>query len=431
MADVDVAEAGSGEVGAASRWARALHNLYLVTLAIAFVATAVSFPAGLDWVVAGAATAVLGGVDGAARRRLVGPGQAVGYFLAAGAVVGVLTAVFPMFATVGFGLLPLAFVRLPRWGAIVVGLVTTGSPYLVQPYLQAWMRGIGWQLEATIRFGPAYLVVVGVALPVLTGLFTAGAVQALHRQSMHQRALFDQLSATQAELASVSRSAGRAEERQRLAHELHDTLAQGLSGVVLQLEAAEQYLDDKTDDNAVPGDTARLARLLARARETAGSCLADTRRAVAALRPEPLDEATVADAFAQLCERWTEVTGIKASCAVRGPARRFHPQVEVVALRVVQEALANAGKHAAACEVTVDVEYQAAQLCVVVCDDGRGFDPRRTPRPNGHTSGGFGLATMRERVASVDGTLSVTSAPGAGTTVTVTLPDTTTTGERP
>lgn len=97
---------------------RALHDLYLVTLAIAFVATAVSFPAGLDWVIAGSAAVALGGLDLAVRRFR----PMTTYFLAAGSVVGLLTAVFPTFAAVAFGLLPLVFVRLSRWGAVVVGV---------------------------------------------------------------------------------------------------------------------------------------------------------------------------------------------------------------------------------------------------------------------------------------------------------------------
>ncbi|MBP2330531.1 signal transduction histidine kinase [Kibdelosporangium banguiense] len=350
----------------------------------------------MDWVVAGVAAVVLGVVDVAVR-------PSVGYFLVAGVIVGVLTAVFPMFAAVGFGLLPLVFVQLPRWGAVLVGVVTTGSPYVVQPLVRTLMAGAGWEREPVIRLGPAYFVLVGVALPVLTGLFTAGAVQALRRQSRYRQALLDQLSATRAELANASRLAGQAEERQRLAHELHDTLAQGLSGVLLQLEAAEQHLD---------GDSARL---VVRAREIAGSCLVDTRRAVAALRPEPLDKAALADAVRQLCVQWAELTGIPADCAVQGPVRRFRPQVEVVALRVVQEALTNARKHAASSGLTVTVEY-GTQMRLVVRDDGCGFDPAIV-------TSGFGLATMRERVASIGGTLSVSSVIGTGTTVTATLPD--------
>jgi signal transduction histidine kinase len=342
------------------RWARALHHLYLATLVIAFVATALSFPPGTTWLVAGGATAVLCVAD-----RAVPPGTA--YFLAVGVVVGLLTTPFPTFAAVAFGLLPLAFVRLPRWAAVAVGVIATGLPYLVRPVLAS---------DVLFHFGTAYFVVVGIALPVLTGLFTAAAVRALNR---------------------ASRLAGQADERQRLAHELHDTLAQGLAGVLLQLEAAEPYLGN-----------AEAVRLVARARETAGACLVDTRRAVAALRPAPLDTALLPDAIAALC------AGV-ARCSVRGPVRRCHPSVEVAALRVVQEALANVDKHAGAGAVSVLVEYSDTALRLVVRDDGRGFTP-------GPTSG-VGLATMRERVESVGGTLSVTSAPGAGTTVTATLED--------
>jgi signal transduction histidine kinase len=338
------------------RWTRALRDLYLITLGIAFVATTLSFPPGLDWLAAFVATVALGAADLVRR-------QGIGYFLAVGLVVGLLTSVFPTFAAVAFGLLPLAFVRLPRWGAVVVGVLATGSPFV--------LAGLGWQPGVTIRFGPAYFVVVGVALPVLTGLFLAGAVLALKRH-------------------------GQVEERRRLAHELHDTLAQGLAGVVLQLEAAEQYLAE--------GDAARL---VARARETAGACLVDTRRAVAALRPAPLDDATLVDALRGLAT--------DASFAVRGKVRHCHPSVEVVALRVVQEALANTRKHAAAGSVSVLVEYRAEALYLVVRDDGHGFDPAAA-------SAGVGLPTMRERVAAVGGTLSVTSAPGDGTTVRATLP---------
>lgn len=212
------------------------------------------------------------------------------------------------------------------------------------------------------------------------------------------------VTATRAELAD----AARAEERQRLAHDLHDTLVQGLTGVVLRLEAAEQRPRD-------------MARLVTQARELAGSCLVDTRRTVEALRPEALDDASLADAVARVCDRWSELTGVPTRYAAHGTGACW-PTAQVIALRVVQEALANTGKHAAANLVAVTVEHRGDELRVVVRDDGRGFDPANLPRPNGHTSGGLGLATMRERVTSVRGRLSVTSAPGAGTTVVAVLP---------
>ncbi|MEN3360008.1 MAG: hypothetical protein V7637_3990 [Mycobacteriales bacterium] len=397
----------------ADRWEQALHDLYLGTLgiALAMTFTSVVVPAPLPttavWLVTGTAAGTLAVGDlllrrlpAAARRRT----PLAAYFLVVGTVLGVLTAVFPTFAVVAFGALPLAFVLLRRPAAVAVAALLTGLPYLIRPHVLGWLFGADAPPGLLIRFGGTYQLTVGVALPVLTGVLTAGAIRAV--------------SAARAELAAASRQAGRAEERQRLAHELHDTLAQGLSGVILQLAAAEQELDR----DPPPDATARFARLLAGAGRTARGCLADTRRAVEALRPEALDRTTLTDAVVEVCLRWTEQSGLPARSAVRGRPRRCHPQVEVVALRVVQEALANAGKHAAAHAVTVTIEYHPGELRLAVRDDGRGIDPAQAPVPDGYTSGGHGLATMRERVAAVGGTLMITDGSGGGTTVTATLP---------
>lgn len=402
----------AGPIGA-DRWEHALHNLYLGTLgiALAMTATSVVVPAPLPttavWLVAGAAAGTLAAGD-LLTRRLPATGRRhaplTAYFLAVGTVLGVVTAVFPTFAVVAFGALPLAFVLLRRAAAVAVAALLTGLPYPVRPHVLGWLFGADAPPGLLIRFGGTYQLTVGVALPVLTGVFTASAIRAV--------------AAARAELAAASRQAGRAEERQRLAHELHDTLAQGLSGIILQLAAAEQELDR----DPPPDRTARLARLLTGAGRTARGCLADTRRAVEALRPEALDRTTLTDAVAEVCLQWTEQTGLPARPAVRGQPRRCHPQVEVVALRVVQEALANAGKHAAAHAVTVTIDYHPDELRLAVRDDGRGIDPTRNPPPDGYLSGGHGLATMRERVATVGGTLTITGSHSGGTTVTATLP---------
>lgn len=405
-------------------WVSALHNLYLVMLGIAAAGTMMAFPSTSARLAVSAAAVSLGIVDLVVRRTalLTGrSGMAVGYFVTIGAAASIVTAVFPPFSLILFGLLPLAFVRLAPAGAVTVGVVAVGANYLVGPPLRDWLRGVGWEHRFLLVSRPwtPYFVLEAVLLPVVLGLFTAWAVRALRQQNRRRQALVDQLAATQAELADTARGAGRAEERQRLAHELHDTLAQGLAGVVLQLEAAEQHVESS---NRVGDGATRLAGLLARARETAVSCLVETRRAVEALRPESLNEGSLADAVAKLSTRWTATHGVLVRHAVRGRPERLPPQLEVVALRVVQEALANIGKHAGADEVAVAVEYRADELRVFVRDDGCGFDVDDTSSPNGHTSGGSGLAIMRERVASVAGSLSVVSAPGHGTVVTAALP---------
>lgn len=413
------------------RWVAALHNLYLMALvvAVAMTVTSVVVPAPLTgtvlWLVTGLTTALLCAADVLVRRwpaATTGSAVMTGYFLLVSAILGILAAVFPTFTAVAFGVLPLAFVRLRRPAAIVVGLLVTGLPYLIQPAAIRWLFGDGAPRGMLIRYGPGYFAAVGVALPLLTGLFTASAIQAVQRQSRAYQAVVEQLTATRAELAAASRLAGQAEERQRLAHELHDTLAQGLSGVVLQLEAAEQQLDL---DHDAAGQSARLvalARLLAVARATARACLADTRRTVEALRPEPLDGANLPAALRHICQRWSATSGVPARVTVRGELRPWPPQLEVVGLRVVQEALANTAKHAAAKEVSVTARYARDTLNLVVRDNGCGFDPAHAPTPDGYTSGGLGLSTMRERVAAVGGTVVVASTPGAGTTVTATLP---------
>jgi signal transduction histidine kinase len=414
--------AGSGAAGA-DRWEQALHNLYLGTLgiALAMTATSVVVPAPLPttavWLVICLAAGALTAGDLLVRRLPAGRGGPLtAYLLGAGATLGLLTAVLPTFAVVAFGALPLAFVLLGRAAATAVAALLTGLPYPVRPHALGWLFGPDAPPGLLVRFGSTYQLTVGVALPVLIGVLTASAIRAV--------------SAARAELAAASRQAGQAEERQRLAHELHDTLAQGLSGVVLQLAAAEQELDRHPPSDG----TGRLARLVTGAERTARDCLADTRRAVEALRPELLDRTTLVDAVAEVCRRWTEQSGLPARPAVRGQPERCPPQIEVVALRVVQEALANAGKHAAARAVSVTVEYRPGELRIAVRDDGRGIDSAPAPAPDGHRPGGHGLATMRERVTAVGGTLTITGATrtgpgstatrtgGPGTTVTATLP---------
>jgi len=420
----------SGQGPVTTSWGPALHNLYLATLLIALFATLTSVavpgprPPAVLWSAVCLAVVALTAGDLAVRRRAVASGVLVGYFLATAVVLGTFSAVFPSFSVAAFGVVPLAFIVLRLPAALVTGALLTGLPYLIQPYLIAWLSGPAAPVGITVRFGPAYSIAVGVALPMLTGLSTVAAIRSAHRQSEARRSAVEELVATRGELATASRLAGQAEERQRLAHELHDTLAQTLAGVAFQLEAAQQELDRGRELH----DPVRLARLLGAARDGARQCLTDTRRTVEALRPAVLDRTSLTDAVAEVCARWSETTGLPVNTVIRGPVRRCPAPLEVAALRVSQEALANTAKHAAASTVDVVVSYRPDAVVVSVRDDGRGFDPTRPPAPDGHApggsaSGGFGLVTMRERVATLGGTLDIVSAPGAGTAVTATLLD--------
>jgi signal transduction histidine kinase len=213
----------------------------------------------------------------------------------------------------------------------------------------------------------------------------------------------------QAQLVASARDAGVRDERERLAREIHDTLAQGLAGIVAQLQAART------------ASTTGRERHLDTAAELARSTLVEARRSVQALRPEPLEGARLPDALADVAARWTEVSGVPAAVTTTGTPRQLHPEVEIALLRTGQEALANVGKHAAASRVGVTLSYMEDVVTLDVRDDGIGFDLAGLPEEVADGSG-FGLTGMRQRVGRVAGRLEIESAPGEGTAVCATVP---------
>jgi signal transduction histidine kinase len=249
------------------------------------------------------------------------------------------------------------------------------------------------------------------ALALLVGLF----IRAIAEQSERRREVIAKLErarAENAELLARAREAAVLEERQRLAREIHDTLAQGLTGVVTQLEAAEAALGDRPEAAREHLDAARrLAR----------DSLGEARRSVQALRPGPLEAGRLVDVLADVARRWAGDSGVAAVVTTVGDARPLPSETEVTLLRVAQEALANAGRHANASAVALTLAFGDGQVSLDVTDDGVGFDPAIPPSRNG-AGGGFGLTAMRERVAALRGSLDVESGPGQGTTVVATLP---------
>lgn len=199
-------------------------------------------------------------------------------------------------------------------------------------------------------------------------------------------------------------------ERNRIARELHDTLAQGFTSVSMQLEAV----------NAKMGDGGEAAREhLNQARLLVRSSLAEARRSVRDLRSEWLDGGDLADALSGMARQLTAGADVRVEVSVTGASRHLPERVEKTLLRVGQEALTNAVRHAAPASVRVRLDYEDARVRLEVCDDGRGF----LPETNGHTTGGgFGLRGMRERVEQAGGTLHIRSREGAGTEVSAVLP---------
>ncbi|HEU5370747.1 MAG TPA: hybrid sensor histidine kinase/response regulator transcription factor [Ktedonobacterales bacterium] len=216
-----------------------------------------------------------------------------------------------------------------------------------------------------------------------------------------------------------------AEERSRLARELHDTVAQSLVALVLRLERIEE-----------PRGELAEARLLAR------RALEDARRAIWGLRPALLETLPFHEALAREVEHVADEGGLSSRVTVVGTPRPLLPQQEMALFRIAQEALSNAIRHAAAHRVRADLSYLDDGARLIIEDDGRGFDPASLPAPEPPTAptrwlpyfdepgfstaydeaGHFGLQTMRERARLVGGWLTLESAPGQGTRVIVNLP---------
>ncbi|MFC4149759.1 sensor histidine kinase [Micromonospora mangrovi] len=254
--------------------------------------------------------------------------------------------------------------------------------------------------------------VIGPALGAAVAVAVTWGYQALYRESEHRRTLIEELTATRADLAEAQHTAGVLAERERLAREIHDTLAQGLTSIQLLLRAAERSL---------PGAPERAAAHVEQARQAAVDNLAEARRFVAALTPPALEGVTLRDALARLCT----TTGSRHRLTVRfhltGDPVPLPSAFEVALLRVAQSALANTVRHAEAGTADVTLSYLGDRVAVDVVDDGRGFDPDLLPVPD-PCSGGFGVAAMRARVRALGGSLTVESAPGHGTALAAQLP---------
>jgi signal transduction histidine kinase len=246
------------------------------------------------------------------------------------------------------------------------------------------------------------LAAFGIAFTVVYGGYLLGIIQ----QSAVRAELITQLEATRAELAEVSRQAGAMAERQRLASEIHDTLAQGFSSILMLVQAADAQLE------LAPGAARAQLDLAA---QTARENLAEARSLVSGLASAQLQAGTLTDALRRVANRSGAELGIDASFEIAGPDRALPAATEVVLLRTGQEALANVRKHASATTVAVRLCYAADRVRLEVTDDGVGFDPTAV-------NGGYGLRGMRGRVAEAGGTVTVRSAPGEGTSVLVEVP---------
>jgi signal transduction histidine kinase len=238
------------------------------------------------------------------------------------------------------------------------------------------------------------------------------ALQAVNEANLRLEATLAENAGLHEQLLSQAREAGILDERARMAREIHDTLAQGLTGIIAQLQAAEQ----------ASADPAGWRRHFAAATGLARESLSEARRSVDSLRPQPLESARLSEALTGVAERWSELHGITVGVATTGTVRPMPADVEVALLRTAQEALANVAKHAGASRVGVTLSYMENEIALDVRDDGTGFDPARLGNCAAESSGGFGLVAMRQRIEGLSGTLQVESEPAIGTAVSVCVP---------
>lgn len=290
-------------------------------------------------------------------------------------------------------LLPQCYSVLPARRALIPVITMT---VIAATSVAYWSRSVPGTITAAA---------LAIAVIAYAGTF-GGYIGRIITQSSERASLIAQLEATRAELAEVSRQAGAMAERQRLSGDIHDTLAQGFSSILMLIQAADAQLDSS------PG-TARGQLQLAE--QTARENLAEARSLVGGLVSPQLQSETLAGALRRITERTGAEVGIDAGFTVDGASRRLPAATEVVLLRAGQEALANVRKHAAARTVAVRLSYAERCVTLQVTDDGAGFDPALA-------SGGHGLTGMRSRVDEAGGTVAVRSAPASGTSVLIEVP---------
>ena len=222
--------------------------------------------------------------------------------------------------------------------------------------------------EPTVGSVAIYVIVVTIQTAAIAfGILGSERVAELSEQRQRTvtelEAALEENAGLHAQLVAQAREAGVLDERQRIAGEIHDTIAQALTGVIIQLEAAQQALGDQT----------QLQRRIDNAIQLARDSLAEARFSVHALRPAALDGGQMPAVLADVAQRWSALNGVAVEVATTGQPRWLHPEIEVTLLRVTQEALANVARHAGASRVGVTLSYIGDLVTLDVRDDGAGL----------------------------------------------------------
>lgn len=371
----------------------ALHALFLVLLTVGAIRAAQGSPHPVAAVV-GAVVCLGWYAVGLVAARSPGRRLGVAWLVVLLLIWVGLILLSAEFSWVAFALFFLTLHVLPRVPGLLVVAATTAVVVVAQ--------------VATIEGSP----VAGIIGPCLGALVAVGIswiYAGLRAESAARQRLLEELMASQDAVAEAQREAGVLAERSRLARDIHDTLAQSFSSIVLLSRAGL----------AGEGDGDRLRSLLAQIDQVASTGLRDARTVVGALTPDELEQAPLPAALGRLLERTGRRCGVRTDLVVDGEPRPLPMTVEVALLRLAQGALANVQQHADAHRTTLTITYQDDAVQLDVVDDGVGFTPGARVASSG---GGFGLRAMQERLAEVHGRLSVESSPGDGTAVSAGIP---------
>ncbi|TCO62577.1 sensor histidine kinase [Actinocrispum wychmicini] len=305
---------------------------------------------------------------------------------------------FVVFVWIGY---PFAFAIFPaRWVVLAVTANSIGT------------------FVAQGRSGSALSVSVALGLPVLIACWYAGVESERRRKAIAQLIEMNKrLTAALAENAGLhtqlmvqAREAGILDERQRMAREIHDTLAQELAAMIRQLQAADRVRDQPQQWEHHMDQVQMLAR----------RSLSEARRSVQALRPAPLEQSRLPDAIADMATAWSRTSGVPLTVDTTGTSVPLITGIEVALFRVAQEALANVANHARASRVGITLSYLDDVVLLDIRDDGVGFDAPESSVPT--EDSGYGLGTMRQRLLGVGGTLEIESGPGEGTAIGASVP---------
>jgi signal transduction histidine kinase len=285
--------------------------------------------------------------------------------------------------------LPLVFSRFPiLWATGITFFQTLGLYFL---YIMLYPTE-HWLL----------ILMIILALLIISTIIGA-FISSIIIQSTDRQRLIDDLTQSRANLMKVEREAGRLTERQRLARDIHDTLAQHFTSIIMHLSAAKH------------GSPEAVQSEVQQAEDAAREGLGEIRRIVRDMQPEQIEKASLVEAVEELAARWSAENRVLVKMKVTGTPRALTSSAETALLRISQEAMHNINKHAQAKNVNITFSFMEDIFVMDIADDGLGFDPSKT-------SNGFGLKTMRDRIEELSGILTIESERGGGTAIAASLP---------